>query len=444
MAMRRDRPFGPAGPLGLLLAAALVPAGAAGQEPVIPLQLSLSDPGARSMGLGGAFVALADDATAALANPAGLVQLVDPEVSVEGRRWSYSTPFTVGGRAEGLPSGLGIDTIAGLRTDRSRNTIDGISFLSVAYPKGKGTVALFRHQLANFEFASETQGLFGGTECCQIRFFGQRAMARLDLVSYGISAAYRVHERLALGLGALYHEASLAAEATMYLPDDWPEGGAAGLFSPTSFSPERSLLRQRSFFDGTDWALSAGFLWWLAPGWTVGGVYRQGPEADFGVELTAGQAGDFGVPPGGVLTRITGVGIELPGLAGLGFAYRAPADRLTLSFQWDRVDYSTIVTSLGLDDVAVDDADELHLGGEYVFLGSTPVLAVRLGAWLDPDHQLRHTGDDPFVLALEPRGRDEIHLTAGLGVAYRRFQIDLGVDLADWQDAVSISAVYGF
>ena len=48
-------------------------------------EFSFSNPGARSIGFGGAFAALADDATAAFANPAGLVQLVDPEVSIEGR-----------------------------------------------------------------------------------------------------------------------------------------------------------------------------------------------------------------------------------------------------------------------------------------------------------------------------------------------------------------------
>ena len=50
----------------------LGPLPARSQQTVVPLQLSFSDPGARSAGLGGAFVALADDATAAFANPAGL------------------------------------------------------------------------------------------------------------------------------------------------------------------------------------------------------------------------------------------------------------------------------------------------------------------------------------------------------------------------------------
>ena len=41
--------------------------------------------GARAMGLGGAFIAVADDATAVSFNPAGLAQLLQPEVSFVAR-----------------------------------------------------------------------------------------------------------------------------------------------------------------------------------------------------------------------------------------------------------------------------------------------------------------------------------------------------------------------
>jgi len=40
--------------------------------------------GARAVGMGGAFIGVADDATAASWNPAGLIQLEKPEVSIVG------------------------------------------------------------------------------------------------------------------------------------------------------------------------------------------------------------------------------------------------------------------------------------------------------------------------------------------------------------------------
>ncbi|MGH2670399.1 MAG: UPF0164 family protein, partial [bacterium] len=77
-----------------ILAAIATPA--AGQEQPATFEFSFSNPGARSMGLGGAFAALADDATAAFANPAGLVQLLEPELSAEGRSSSRRTEFVQG------------------------------------------------------------------------------------------------------------------------------------------------------------------------------------------------------------------------------------------------------------------------------------------------------------------------------------------------------------
>ena len=49
--------------------------------------------GARAMGLGGAFIAVADDATAVSFNPAGLAQLLQPEVSFVGRGTNRSVGY---------------------------------------------------------------------------------------------------------------------------------------------------------------------------------------------------------------------------------------------------------------------------------------------------------------------------------------------------------------
>jgi hypothetical protein len=368
-----------------------------------------------------------------------LVQLLRPEFSVEGRSWSYSTPFTEGGRVEGLPSGFGIDTMAGLRTATSEYDVNGLSFLSVAYPRGDWSLALFRHSYANLEFFGETQGLFGGgTDCCQLRLFDQRATSDLDIKSYGISAAYRVNDKFDVGLGMIYYDVSLVAHATEFLFDD---DSVQSVFARNSYLPERSHFTQSFYSDDTDLTLTGGFLWRLSENWSMGGVYRQGLEVGIGVEATAGEAGD---PPGGVLLRVSGVPLKLPDTYGLGLAYRAPDGRLAVSFQWDRVEYSDIPASLDVDDATIDDANELHLGAEYVFLGSTPIIAMRLGVWREPDHQMRTTTNDPFVRALLPRGKDQMHYAAGLGVAMQRFQIDLAADFSDRVNTVSLSAIYTF
>jgi len=426
----------------MLLAGELLTARALAQQPIVPLQLSISDPGARSMAFGGAFVALADDATAAFANPAGLVQLLKPEISIEGRWRDYSEPYVRSGRIEGQPSGIGIDTLDGLQSARSHEDVAGLSFLSFAYPLERWSLAFYRHEYAQHRFDGATQGLFGaGSGCCQPRYLDQRATSRLDFLSWGISAAWRINDAFDVGLGVVYHDTSLKAYVDQYLPDD---DSPESRFLVNSYLPERLIIRQRSTSSDGDVTVTGGFLWRPTERWSLGGVYRQGLETGFRVEGLAGEAVDFGVPPGEVIFRETAGPIEFPDIYGAGIAYRNPDGRFTASFQWDRVQYSSIPQSLDLDDQRLDDSDEWHFGAEYVFLGSTPIVAVRFGAWLDPDHQMWATSDDVYVRALLPRGKDEWHYSAGLGIAAQRFQVDLAVDVGDRLSTLSLSAIYNF
>ena len=70
----------------LVLLVLLAPRAASAQATArTPLQFDFLNPGARSLAMGGTFLAAADDATAAFTNPAGLGFLKRLEVSAEGR-----------------------------------------------------------------------------------------------------------------------------------------------------------------------------------------------------------------------------------------------------------------------------------------------------------------------------------------------------------------------
>src|ERR1700738_2375487 len=66
-------------------------------ESLSGLQFNFGNPGARSLGMGGAFLGLADDASAAEANPAGLTILRKPEVSIEARNYQEQQVFSTSG-----------------------------------------------------------------------------------------------------------------------------------------------------------------------------------------------------------------------------------------------------------------------------------------------------------------------------------------------------------
>ena len=443
--------------LAVLVALVIAPAIVSAQETPSTFEFSFSNPGARSLGLGGAFAALADDATAAFANPAGLVQLVSPEVSAELRHWSFSTPYIIGGRYEGEPTGVGLDTTDGLRTAVSNEQLTGLSFLSFVYPKGNWSFAVYRHQLANFRAQTATQGLFPGWEAP--RAFDRRWSTELDIVSYGAAGAYRFSDRFSLGLGIVHFNGRLDAPFEWSLPDDIDT--LQGAFGPTSYLPASRLANGSMAIDDSDWGLSAGLLWRFAERLSLGAFYRQGPEFRLVYDVTAGplapQFLDPAFAPGETILIVESP-MKFPDVYGLGLAFRSRDGRLAVGFEWDRVEYSSIFSSFDpvvtetLDPdldlqvyLVADDGNEFRLGAEYAFLDFKPVLAIRTGVWLDPDHRFRSIHpDDTSHRALFQSGEDEIHAAVGLGLAFKSFQIDFAADFSDLVDTFSLSAIYSF
>ena len=103
------------------------------------IPFNLANPGARSMGMGGAFLGLADDSTAAYTNPAGLTQLVTPEVSAEVRHTEYSLPYVNGGSAT-LVSGQSGNHYTGCAADGSGN-VYFVSMFAGPFPNpGTGSI----------------------------------------------------------------------------------------------------------------------------------------------------------------------------------------------------------------------------------------------------------------------------------------------------------------
>ena len=421
------------------------PACAWGQN-VVTLQYNFSNPGARSLGLGGAFVALADDATAAYANPAGLTQLARPEVSIEGRHWSYATTYTEGGRASGAPTGIGIDTVDGIRGGVSEADFTELSFVSFVYPWRRFTFAVYRHQLARFASTFEPQGLFvdrvfpPGTRATTSllgtsRRWDQPGGNDLDVINTGLAVGFRVTDSLSVGLGVSHQDARFTFGSRAFLPDD---ESVEAFFGANNFLPERLVFESTTRIEGTETSRTLGLLWRLADRWRLGAFHRE----EFAIHASGFQrAGPAALPGFPDLLQFEGSWL-FPEVYGAGIAFQSRSGRLTTSLEWDHVGYSE---NLNNDpDEGIPDADELHLGGEYVFLERTPVLAVRLGAWLDPDHRIQATIDDALFGALLPPGEDELHFSVGVGVVFGNLQVDFALDLSDPADVASLSAVYSF
>ncbi len=153
--------------------------------------------GARAVGTGGAFIAIADDATAVSYNPAGLAQLLRPEGSLVVQGVSRDLSFT-GATGTGGPSPTSFEDTQNL-DKHSRPT-----FASFAIPwkrDGLNTVLLFSYQrLFDFAFDSSLNYLAttsGGSTTQAISQAVQQT-GGIDLYSVGLGA--ELTQRILLGV----------------------------------------------------------------------------------------------------------------------------------------------------------------------------------------------------------------------------------------------------
>lgn len=393
-----------------------------------------SNPGARSLGIAGAFVARADDATAAYANPAGLTVLKSPEVSVEGRHWEWDTTF---GEAQ---RGGQVARFADVS-----NSVTGLSFLSIAYPVRNGTLAFYRHELTNFQIDSgqltptrwappeEEPGQFNRD------VFFDAAGLDLQITGWGLSAGVEVAKDLSLGVTVVLYESELLAHSVTTV-----EGAAECI---------RPCLAGTKFAGGgsDEFGFNLGLLWSINRRWSIGAVHREGPE--FEVERFFKNAEPGGPTPA---TR-RGDLFKLPTVTGLGASWAA-SENLLASFETSLIRYSETIDDRdervpggrGSEGrFVVDDVLELRLGLEYTLWRYRTSPAFRIGVWHDPDHRVRFKVKDSTLPPLDQAllhtgGDDEVHISAGFGLVVGRFQLDVAADLSDLRDTYSLSAIFFF
>ncbi len=175
-----------------------------------------TNPGARSIALGGAFAAIADDATAAFSNPAGLIQIVRPELSAELRATGSAGP----------ESG-DIDVVGG---------VSGLGFFSFVYPFQKWAFAAYSHNLGSLDFTFDA---------------GSPVTREFTIRSFAGAAAIQLSEKLSIGAGVNYFLGDRSAGAAEISDTDW--GFNAGvLWSPSRSWDFAGFYRQGPSFDAQD------------------------------------------------------------------------------------------------------------------------------------------------------------------------------------------------
>ena len=364
--------------------------------------------GARAMGMGGAFTAIADDATAASWNPAGLAQLTKPEASLVYDTYTGDVSYQDEGTFD-FDSGLSnyYEDLG----DKADLDYDALSFASFLYPIAMGNrflVTQFSYsRLSNFpdvdnpysyynEWSNASGPLYTETEeyDLQSSFSG-------GIDAYTLSVATDIAPGFHLGVSLNYMQADVKMTKDVLYSYSNSEGEAYD-----------DAWRETSGYDFSDLYFDVGFLWKISEQFAFGGVYHSGFTADADYEF-----GEDVYP----------ASIEWPTGWGLGLAYR-PTAAITLALDYSKRNWSdgkvdwedpqfedTTFPYLYFD--RQFDTSSIRLGFEYAFvLGNNAVVPFRLGYFQEDQIAAYFWGGD------QP---DSTGYTVGTGFAYKNFQIDI-------------------
>jgi len=438
---------------GILALVACGPGWALTDEEIFrDFRFNLINPGARSLALGGAFIALADDATAAQANPAGLGFLRTWEVFAEVRSVDNAARSSV--ITETLP--VGIDTRVAVGTDL--DDVVSPSFFSGAATFDRGAIGISRQELVNiknrtlslFEFTfTDTPGAFVAE--------GQGSID-VDVVNLNLSAGFRIGDRFGVGLTVTQSELDVRSEVSNVVFDPLGNIADVEILEPT--------LDLRTSIDDSDedFVVSLGLIYKRPGAWHVGAVYRQGPDFAVKQEIDPFVAD----PGGGPGTGIDLFGVRaaygnrlanrfsLPDQYGVGGAVLLFDQALTISADVVRIVYSNLLTDYlpGVNiltdfdaEFTIDDATDFHAGAEYVLptKQAGPVWALRAGVFQESESTIRarSTGTDSFATEEAFRGGGDVfHGALGVGINFARWKIDLAADFSELDNEYLLSLIF--
>ena len=438
-------------------------------ESLSGLQFNFGNPGARSLGMGGAFLGLADDASAAEANPAGLTILRKPEVTVEGRNYLEQQAFTTSGTYPDLN-----------RTafNHYSQRVD-LSFASVVVPVKNFTFGAYYHEPLRNEGAGQvvpTRNEFTGAvktnvpnfflpngggngpitqaQCEALRNKNNDPLACLEYTilpflsavkiqekTFGLAAAWKIGT-FSIGGTARYQRFNEAAFTFRVTPTfDFSSISVQATSDITKNNEAAKDQHDVTFAGGVKWAPNDKF--------SAGAVYKQGAKFN-APTFAATENTNF------EFVKAADTTFHIPDVYGVGFSFR-PISVLTLNADAVRVTYSHLVdnfvsinqTIRSLDKAYhANDVTELHAGAEYFFSTKIPI-AIRGGYWRDPVHSIEFRGPltTPDAVAeaiLFPKGTAQNHFSVGAGLAWPRFQIDAAYDTSRTYKVGSISMVTRF
>lgn len=369
--------------------------------------------GARALGMGGAFICVADDATAASWNPGGLIQLETPEISIVGAHVerSVNTDF------QAFPDMSG----------DNGNSDTRLNYISAVYP-----FSLMNHNTVislNLQHMYDLNNAFNKLERYKATTPIPQEYEKKHNYSqkggwYTLTPAFSIQlfPRLSMGLSMNFWNEG-------WLGEEWKiskHTTGNGIFNEFDIKLVEDV-RQTCTFSGFNWQF--GLLWNISRTLTLGAVYKSSFKADFETQsvyhLSTTTSSD---QLDRLYTSDSADQLELPLSFGLGLSARLN-DNLTLALdayhtKWS--DYKIITSSgdsynpvsgnPGEEETSenVKDTIQIRAGAEYLFLGEKFIIPLRGGIFYDPEP----SGGSPD---------DFLGFSLGSGIAFKNIVFDMAL-----------------
>ena len=464
----------------------------------LDLGFGFVNPGARSLGMGGAVIATGNDVTAGAGNPAALRYLERMELLADYRALRPQAG-TIGSGASvnlyALPVALPLIDVS---SGSAAEDVEALSYFGFGYPlpSARTTLALSRNVVldaAQAPNASTNRLRFAfpdypiwvnpdggpGMNTPTVEQYAVQSVTTgrftAEVIHYDLSAGIDVGRDLSIGATATLARLDMRSmlESTVSDPR-----GLLETVNPRLDADQDGLLEDvitTSGIGGSDSAF----------GFTLGVHYHPdslfaGGVAPVRFGLVYHKGADLSVEQrlleGPVVTATFQNELKVPDRLGVGIAGELGAERnWRLALDVEQVKYSDLLDgfqsgvnsltgalidpdSLSLDPLAevrfdVDDAVVIRAGAEYLFaIGSNWTMALRGGGYTAPDDRIRmmaFNSTDPLVnqayLDAFGRGEDQNHFTAGVALQSEAgIQLQLAGDFAGDGDQLVFTVRYLF
>ena len=336
--------------------------------------------------MGGAFIALADDATATEFNPAGLWQLRTPEAALQ-------VIYTREKQREPLLGRTFLEDESIFQNTTNEYPIIP-SFASYVYPMQHLVLGLTEFTNVYFDRSYKDSDVdFSTGEV--VDFTGRDTGANY---AYGLTLA-----------------SGIVGDVV---------GGVTLRYNTFRFESDLGLVGGSESFHSEAFSANAGLLWNFHPNLRIVAIYKSPQKLE----------GDY---------RGLDVDTQLPDTLGLGLAF-LPDKRWRFLLDIDHIWWSKFDPNEN-DDFEKQDVWRYHAGAEW-YAGRIKDTGVflRAGYFYEDSNAFYYRGDNPLIAGLVPEPDPIHHYSFGLGLARRQYQLDFGIDLTneDTIDLIVSTVVY--